>query len=267
MTATRADCPLASTYLSCVPDSACGRTMILGIYGFQDSGKTTTVERLVARLAKDGLKVASIKHSGHARAPDEPGKDSWRHAEAGSDPVVLATREGAVVRTRRKMPVEEIVAMLQSSFHPDVILVEGLKEGSYPKVSLGDIRPRKGTVMSNPDLKELVDYIEKEVAVERALDSLPGLNCHKCGLDCQTMARAIVERRRTLGHCKELPSKDVVVTVGGERVATGAFVSEIVDDTVRGMLSSLKGYEPGRDIEIRLGAKSKGSKRRPSKRS
>ncbi|HIJ17362.1 MAG TPA: hypothetical protein HA364_06280, partial [Thermoplasmata archaeon] len=56
------------------------------------------------------------------------------------------------------------------------------------------------------------------------------------------------------------------ITVGGKRIATGTFVSEIVDDTIRGMLSSLKGYEPGKDVEIRLQAKSRSSKGRTSKR-
>ena len=144
--------------------------------------------------------------------------------------------------------------------------IEGLKDGPYPKVSLGDIKPRRGTVMSDPGLKELVAYVEKEVAVERALGSLPGLDCHKCGLDCRSMARAVVEGRRSIRDCRELPSRGVVVTVGGRRLATGTFVSEIVDDTVRGMLGSLKGYEPGKDVEIRLTAKSAESKRRPHKR-
>ncbi len=234
--------------------------MILGIYGYQDSGKTTTVEQLVAALVRDGLRVSSVKHSAHADLGDESGKDSWRHARAGSDPVALVTPEGTAVRVRRKTPTEDVVRMLQDSFHPDVIIIEGLKEGPYPKVSLGDIKPTKGTVMSNPSVKELVTYVEKEVAVERALESLPGLNCHKCGLDCQSMAEAIVEGRKNIRDCRELPSRDVVITVGGRRIATGTFVSEIVDDTVRGMLSSLKGYEPGKDVEIRLrarGAKAK----------
>lgn len=240
--------------------------MILGIYGYQDSGKTTMVESLVRSLVKDGLKVASVKHSGHADLEDGKGKDTWRHAKAGSGPVALLTPDGALVRVRGAVPVEKVVDILKGAFSPDVIIIEGLKEGSYPKVSLGDIKPRKGTVMSNPTVKELAAYVKTEVAVERALDALPGLNCHKCGLDCQSMARAIVEGRRTIGHCKELPSRDVMITVGGKRIATGTFVSEIVDDTIRGMLGSLKGYEPGKDVEIRLRAGGAKAKRRPSKR-
>jgi len=240
--------------------------MILGVYGYQDSGKTTAVEKLVKTLVKDGLKVASLKHSAHADLDDVHGKDTWRHAEAGSDPVILMTPEGAVVRIRGMVPVEKLAQMLKDSFDPDVVIIEGFKDGPYPKVSLGDIKPRKGTVMSNPSMGELVAYVRSGVAVERTLSSLPGLDCHKCGLDCLSMAKAIVEGKKTIQNCKELPSRDVVITVGGKRIATGTFVSEIVDDTIRGMLSSLKGYEPGKDVEIRLQAKSRSSKGRTSKR-
>ena len=242
-----------------------GEDMILGVYGYQDSGKTKMVEALVAALVKDGLRVASVKHSGHADASDVRGKDTSRHAEAGSDPVVLSTARGTVLWVRRDMPIERVVEVLQTSFSPDVILIEGLKDGPYPKVALGDIGPRKGTVLSNPSLKELTAYVRRGVDVERALASLPGLDCNKCGLDCVSMAKAIAEGRKRLGDCRELPSHDVLITVGGKRIATGTFVSEIVDDTIRGMLGSLKGYEPGKDVEIRLRAKRGASKKRPAK--
>ncbi|MDQ1371677.1 MAG: molybdopterin-guanine dinucleotide biosynthesis adapter protein [Candidatus Thermoplasmatota archaeon] len=240
--------------------------MILGIYGYQDSGKTTVVEGLVASLVKGGLKVASVKHSAHADVADEEGKDTWRHSRAGSDPVALMTSEGTVVRIRGEVPVEKIVGMLEGAFSPDVVIIEGLKDGPYPKVALGDIKPRDGTVLSNPTVTELTHYVTKEVLFERALGSLPGLDCHKCGLDCQSMARAIAEGRRKPKDCKELPSRGVMITVGGKRIATGTFVSEIVDDTVRGMLSSLKGYEPGKEVEIRLRPEGRKAKARKSKR-
>jgi len=239
--------------------------MILGIYGYQDSGKTTTVEKLVKALVKDGFKVASVKHTARAGIEDVRGKDTWRHAAAGSDPVALMTPDGAVIRIRSPASVDAIIQMLKVHSTPDVIIIEGFKEGTYPKVSVGDIKPRKGTVMSNPSLSELVAFVKKEVAFERALASLPGMDCHKCGLDCTAMARAIADGKKTIAHCRELASTDVYITVGGKMIVAGGFVSDFVDDTVRGMLSSLKGYEPGKDVEIRLKAKSKGSKRRPNK--
>lgn len=241
--------------------------MILGVYGYQDSGKTTLVENVSSALVKEGFAVTTIKHSTHTVEDDVKGKDSWRHARAGANPVVLMTPHGSVVRIQGETRVEEVVDMLTRSFHPDVVLIEGLKGGPFPKVSLGDITPTKGTVMSDPTLAELVAYIRKEVEVERVFASLPGLDCSKCGLDCLSMARAIAHGEKTVRDCKEMPSRDVFVSVGGKRIATGAFVSEIVDDTIRGMLGSLKGYEPGKDVEIRLrGAPGEAKARRPKRK-
>lgn len=241
--------------------------MILNIYGYQDSGKTITVEKLVKKLVQKGYKVASVKHSNTDDEIDEEGKDTWRHWKAGSDPVVLSTKKGTVFFMHSGLPSYEIIDGLKCSHDPDVIILEGFKDSDiHPKISVGDIKPRKGTVMSNPDLAALIGYVEKEVEVERLIKILPMLDCGKCGLDCNSLARAIVEGSRRIEDCREMPSRGVEILVGGKRMATGTFVSEIVDDTIRGMLGSLKGYEPGKDVEIRLKANKQASKRSPSKK-
>ncbi len=235
--------------------------MILGIYGFQDAGKTKLVEELVQRLVKKGYRVSSIKHSPHKKSIDCEGKDTWRHWKAGSDPVVFSSESETTYIKHSRTSADDIARLVVQEFRPDVVIVEGFKEGSFPKVAVGNLKPRKGTIMANPKVGDLVAYVENEVAVERTLKLLPGLNCQKCGHDCEGLARAIVTRRSKLRDCRELSSVDVEITVGGQKIATGKFVSNIVDDTVRGMLSSLKGFTPGREIEIRLAARREKSKR------
>lgn len=240
--------------------------MIIGIYGYQDSGKTLLVEQLVRTLSKKGYRVSSVKHSPHKKSADCAGKDTWRHWKAGSDPVVFSSETETTVFKHSGADADSIVAMVSRDYSPDVIILEGFKDGSFPKVSVGDIAPRENTVLRNPGLAKLVAHIEREVAVERKFKELPGLDCHKCGLDCARLARAIVGGKRKLEDCVELPTIGTSITVGGKRIAAGKFVSEIVNDTVRGMLGSLKGYEPGEVVEIRLEAKSgrpkKGSRRK-----
>ncbi|MGQ9587824.1 MAG: molybdopterin-guanine dinucleotide biosynthesis protein B [Thermoplasmata archaeon] len=235
--------------------------MILGIYGFQDAGKTKLVEELVQRLVKKGYRVSSIKHTPHKKSIDCEGKDTWRHWKAGSDPVVFSSESETTYIKHSRTSADDIARLVMREFGPDVVIVEGFKEGTFPKVAVGNLRPRKGTVMANPKIDDLVAYVENEVAVEKTLGLLPGLDCAKCGLDCDGLARAIVARKRKLGDCKELSSTDVGIVVGGRKIAAGKFVSSIVDDTVRGMLSSLKGYEAGKEVEIRLRAKREKSKR------
>lgn len=235
--------------------------MILGIYGYQDSGKTNTVERLVSALAKRGYDVASVKHSPHKKSVDCEGKDTWRHWKAGSDPVVFSSDVETALIKHSRMPVDAIAAMVQTEFDPDIVIIEGFKEGEFPKVAIGSVTPRKGTVLVNPKLEKLVEYVEKEVAVERTLAELPCLDCGKCGLDCDSLARAIVEGERKLADCAELSEIRVDIRVNGRSVPMGRFASSVVDGTVRGLLGSLKGFEPGGKVEIRL----EGKKAKPRK--
>jgi molybdopterin-guanine dinucleotide biosynthesis protein B len=100
------------------------------------------------------------------------------------------------------------------------------------------------------------------VGVERVMTKLPGLDCGMCGTECEKLARAVVAGKRDLSDCRELPAMGVTITVGGNKLAMTEFPASFVDSAVRGMLSSLKGYVPGKDVEIRLEAKSGASKRR-----
>jgi molybdopterin-guanine dinucleotide biosynthesis protein B len=239
-------------------------TMIIGIYGYQDAGKTRLVEELVRELVRKDYKVSTIKHTPHKKSIDCEGKDTWRHWSAGSDPVAFSSQVETSIIRHRNMPLDDIAKLMMREFHPDVLIIEGCKDGAFPKVALGKVEPRKGTVMVNPPVKRLLAYIDAEVAFERVMAELPGLDCGKCGLDCEGLARAILAGKRRVDDCKELPKMGVEIVVGGKRIATGKFVSSIVEDTVRGMLSSLKGYEPGKEVEIRLEAK-KGATRRRTK--
>ena len=64
---------------------------ILSIVGKSKSGKTTLVEKIIAELKRRNYRVATIKHHSHPGFEiDHPGKDSWRHAQAGSDHAVVA---------------------------------------------------------------------------------------------------------------------------------------------------------------------------------
>lgn len=220
------------------------------------------VEQTVSALVKNGFKVASVKHTVHATSADREGKDTWRHWVAGSDPVIFSSSIETTMIKHSGMRMDDITRLVMTQFHPDVLLIEGCKNGEFPKIALGRIRPKKGTVMVNPNLKRLVGYIEGEVEFERTMADLPGLDCGKCGFDCAKLARRIISGKSRLSDCKELSDLGVEVTVGGNRLAAGKFVSEIVNDTVRGMLGSLKGYEPGKLVEIRLEPKRKKSRRR-----
>lgn len=121
---------------------------VLGITGWSGCGKTTLIVALIPRLRALGLTVSTLKHAHHDVDLDAPGKDTFRHREAGAHEVVLATgRRWALLHELREEPepaVSELLARLQPV---DLVLVEGWKTGAYPKLEIwrpavGDQPPR-----------------------------------------------------------------------------------------------------------------------------
>jgi molybdopterin-guanine dinucleotide biosynthesis protein B len=103
--------------------------------GFSGSGKTTLMERLIGELTRRGLRVGSIKHDSHGFEMDHPGKDSWRHKQAGAAVSMIASpRQIGMVRdVDRDHRLEELVAMLPEV---DLALAEGFKRGAHPKIEI-----------------------------------------------------------------------------------------------------------------------------------
>jgi molybdopterin-guanine dinucleotide biosynthesis protein B len=111
---------------------------ILQIVGFQNSGKTTLMEKLLIRANQKGLKAASIKHHGHGGVPkvDSSTKDSIRHFKAGA--IVSSVSGDGVLQLSARVDDLNLngIIDLYKFFSIDVIFVEGYKREYYPKVVL-----------------------------------------------------------------------------------------------------------------------------------
>ncbi len=111
---------------------------VVGFAGYSGSGKTTLVEQLVPALKLRGLRVSVVKHAHHLFDIDHPGKDSWRHREAGAFEVVIAShRRLALMREfeqQHEPKVHELLAELDPSV--DWVLVEGFKRSDLLKVEV-----------------------------------------------------------------------------------------------------------------------------------
>jgi threonine synthase len=71
------------------------RMKVVGFAGYSGSGKTTLIERVIPALKARGLRVSVVKHAHHNFDIDQPGKDTWRHREAGAFEVVVASDQAA----------------------------------------------------------------------------------------------------------------------------------------------------------------------------
>jgi len=110
---------------------------ILQIVGYQNSGKTTLMERLISQSVTAGLAVGTIKHHGHGGVPTgDNSKDSSRHEQAGAS--VTAVEGAGTLRMsihRKNWALTDILA-IYDTFNMDAILIEGYKKEPYPKVVL-----------------------------------------------------------------------------------------------------------------------------------
>lgn len=111
---------------------------VLGFAAYSGAGKTTLLEQLIAVLRAQGLRVSTIKHAHHDVDIDIPGKDSWRHRQAGASEVLLVSdKRMALVREFEAVQELSVHAMLAELRAPvDWVLVEGFKHGDLPKVEV-----------------------------------------------------------------------------------------------------------------------------------
>lgn len=110
-------------------------TPVISVVGRSNVGKTTFVEKLVRELKRRGYRVGTIKHYKHEFEIDQPGKDSWRHARAGSDVAVISSpRKMAMVRhLDAELSLNEIVAAMPPV---DIVVTEGYKQDRKPKIEV-----------------------------------------------------------------------------------------------------------------------------------
>lgn len=158
---------------------------VFGFAGWSGSGKTTLIEQLIPEFVGRDLRVALIKHAHHDFDIDQPGKDSWRHRQAGAGEVlVTSAKRWALMHELRgdaEPPLAEHLARLSPC---DLVLVEGFKREAIPKLEIH--RSSVGKPLLYPDDEHIV-----AIASDRRLDTpLPQFDLN----DIPAIAAFILER-------------------------------------------------------------------------
>jgi len=110
---------------------------VFGFAGWSGSGKTTLIERLIPALAGRGLRVSLVKHAHHEFDVDQPGKDSWRHRNAGCTEVLVSSSvRYALMHELRDAPELTLGQALARLSPCDIALVEGYKAAPIPKLEV-----------------------------------------------------------------------------------------------------------------------------------
>jgi molybdopterin-guanine dinucleotide biosynthesis protein B len=260
----------------------------IGVVGHKNSGKTTVIESIVKELTRREYRVATAKHIPQKGfSIDTEGKDTWRHSAAGANPVVSVSDTETAVLIKNGETNFSLDHLLRFTPEIDVIVLEGFSRLVLDEKNVGkilcvrnreeyeDFREKtRGEIIAScsawplgrPILRIKEDsqilvrralrYIKKEQKISKILSRLPGLNCRKCGrTSCEEMAVAIYKRKAKLNDCVTLKLRSKMktkITINNVEVPIQLFVSEIIRNSVLGMVSSLKGVSIRGNEEIRI---------------
>ena len=140
---------------------------VFGFAGYSGSGKTTLIEQLIPRFVMEGLRISLIKHAHHGFDLDHPGKDSYRHREAGATEVFLVSNQRWVLMHElRGQPEPSLDEQLAHMSPCDLVLVEGFKYTAIPKMEVH--RQANGKPLIYPENANIV-ALASDVRLESPL--------------------------------------------------------------------------------------------------
>lgn len=209
---------------------------IICVVGKSDVGKTTFLEKLIPELVRRGYRVGTIKHDVHGFDIDKPGKDTWKHAQAGSSTVVISAYDKLAVikRVEREATLDEIALLVGDGV--DLLLTEGFKRSDKPKIEVSR-REKGGDLLC--DERELV-----AVVTDNEFD----VRVPQFGLDDAAGVAELLERRVLRRKGQEYAT----LLIDGQKVPMKSFVQDVLDRTVRAIVSTLHGANEAGEITLVL---------------
>lgn len=165
---------------------------VITMTGWSNSGKTTFNTRVVELLTEAGVRVGVVKHHGHAPGGvDQEGKDSWKYAQAGANPVVLSASSQYAIfvsTPEREVTRDELIAKIADDV--DLVLVEGFRSASGGAVELyrtaaghpdPKLKPEERIALIT-DNESLAAQVREEGKPVFALDDFRGVARYFCKL-------------------------------------------------------------------------------------
>ena len=136
--------------------------IVIGFYGYSNSGKTSLIFRLIKALEKAGFSTAVIKRTDKNISSESAEKDTSGFRAAGAKMTSFSSTSETNFVLSASMPVTQIIEQIRSFMEVDVIIVEGARDPEIHKVRMGDIPERDNTIYTyGGDFDKLMKLITK----------------------------------------------------------------------------------------------------------
>lgn len=212
---------------------------IVSIVGKSKSGKTTLVENLIGELKSRGYRVATIKHAPQGMTFEESEKDNWRHIQAGSEATAISSPDKIVLikPVAKDATLDEVAYLFDEDC--DIILTEGFKEGSAPKIEVH--RKEAGPPLGN--ISKLMAIVTDETLETKTRQFSPQ--------DIKGLADLVDE-----GFIKP-QSERTSLYIDNAPIPLGTFPKDFITSTLLAMASCLKGVGEIRNLKVLVRRKPK----------
>jgi molybdopterin-guanine dinucleotide biosynthesis adapter protein len=154
---------------------------VLGIVGWSSSGKTTLLTAILPLLRAAGLKVSTVKHTHHHFDMDRPGKDSYRHREAGAHEVLVVSGTRWALLHELDGPEPSLATLLGKLDPVDLVLIEGYKSHTFPKLEVHRRALGKPPIWPDaPDVVAIATDVEPDIGLNADGRTVLPLNRPDC---------------------------------------------------------------------------------------
>ncbi|MFP4200486.1 MAG: molybdopterin-guanine dinucleotide biosynthesis protein MobB [Clostridia bacterium] len=248
---------------------------VFSVTGPTRSGKTTTIEGIIAELRRRRYSVGSVKEIHYEDfSIDTPGTNTDRHYRAGSQQVCALGLGETDMLYKRRLNIREVL----EHFHHDFVVCEGVEDPTIPRIltaeRVADLKDRfSGNVFAvsgkiaveleefrglsaidaTRDVAKLVNLIEA-----KTFPLLPGVDpacCGACGYSCEQLTAMILKGEATPADCPVLNGPRVRLTVAGNEIPMVPFVQTLLENAVIGVAGELEGYRRNARVEVQIDPK------------